>query len=137
MRGALGNATVLQSPKGWIPSVQAASTPADPTPRKVPFRFPLGGSTLVMAGVILGFVAAVIGFTMLRTKDLRSSALSTIPPDVDEDGEVRPDDASDLPVGAPARPHRAAEEPARFTVPVVNLPRHRDGSALSGDPSVG
>ncbi|WP_328686658.1 hypothetical protein [Streptomyces sp. NBC_00343] len=51
---------------------------------------------------ILGFIAAVIGFTMLRTKDLHSSALSTIPPDVDEDGEVRPDDASDLPVGAPA-----------------------------------
>ena len=51
---------------------------------------------------ILGFVAAVIGFTMLRTKDLHSSAVSTIPPDVDEDGEARPDDASDLPVAAPA-----------------------------------
>ncbi len=51
---------------------------------------------------ILGFIAAIIGFTMLRTKDLHATALSTIPPDVDEDGEVRPDDASDLAVGAPA-----------------------------------
>ncbi|MGP9022904.1 MFS transporter [Streptomyces sp. BR1] len=40
---------------------------------------------------ILGFTAALIGFVMLRTKDLHASALSTIPPDVDEDGEVRPD----------------------------------------------
>jgi EmrB/QacA subfamily drug resistance transporter len=40
---------------------------------------------------ILGFIAALIGFLMLRTKDLHSSALSTIPPDLDDDGEVRPD----------------------------------------------
>ncbi|MET9411986.1 MFS transporter [Streptomyces sp. NPDC002935] len=51
---------------------------------------------------ILGFVAAVIGFTMLRTKDLHASALSTIPPDVDEDGEVRPDGSPDVAVGASA-----------------------------------
>jgi predicted MFS family arabinose efflux permease len=51
---------------------------------------------------ILGFVAAVIGFTMLRTKDLHASALSTVPPDLDEDGQVRPDDATDVAVGAPA-----------------------------------
>jgi hypothetical protein len=51
---------------------------------------------------ILGFVAAVIGFTMLRTKDLHASALSTVPPDLDEDGEVRPDDATDVAVGASA-----------------------------------
>ncbi|MGW9030036.1 MFS transporter [Streptomyces sp. NPDC055722] len=41
---------------------------------------------------ILGFTAAVIGFLMLRTKDLHASALSTIPPDLDEeDGEALPD----------------------------------------------
>jgi predicted MFS family arabinose efflux permease len=50
---------------------------------------------------ILGIIAAIIGFLMLRTKDLHASALSTIPPDLDEDGEVRPDEASpDAPVGA-------------------------------------
>jgi EmrB/QacA subfamily drug resistance transporter len=48
---------------------------------------------------ILGFIAALIGFLMLRTKDLHSSALSTIPPDVDEDGEVRPDASPDVAVG--------------------------------------
>lgn len=48
---------------------------------------------------ILGFISALIGFLMLRTKDLHSSALSTIPPDVDEDGEVRPDAAPDVAVG--------------------------------------
>ncbi|CAM5651850.1 MFS transporter [Streptomyces hirsutus] len=47
---------------------------------------------------ILGFIAALIGFLMLRTKDLHASALSTIPPDLDEDGELRPD----VPVGAPS-----------------------------------
>lgn len=51
---------------------------------------------------ILGFIAAIIGFTMLRTKDLHATALSTIPPDVDEDGEVRPDGPTDVTVGAPA-----------------------------------
>lgn len=51
---------------------------------------------------ILGFIAAVIGFTMLRTKDLHASALSTIPPDVDEDGEERSDGSPDVAVGASA-----------------------------------
>ncbi|MGA4851474.1 MFS transporter [Streptomyces sp. G5(2025)] len=49
----------------------------------------------------LGFTAALIGFLMLRTKDLHPSAVSsTIPPDVDEDGAVRPDAAKDDVVGA-------------------------------------
>jgi EmrB/QacA subfamily drug resistance transporter len=48
---------------------------------------------------ILGFVASFVGFLMLRTKDLHASALSTIPPDVDEDGEVRPDASPDVAVG--------------------------------------
>jgi hypothetical protein len=51
---------------------------------------------------ILGFIAAVIGFTMLRTKDLHASALSTIPPDVDADGEARSDGSPDVAVGASA-----------------------------------
>ncbi|MEU6443025.1 MFS transporter [Streptomyces sp. NPDC047046] len=49
---------------------------------------------------ILGIIAAVIGFTMLRTKDLHATALSTVPPDVDEDGRVRPDDEAGVAVGA-------------------------------------
>ncbi|MEU5519621.1 MFS transporter [Streptomyces sp. NPDC047860] len=44
---------------------------------------------------ILGFIAALIGFLLIRTKDLHASALSTIPPDVDEDGRLRAE-----PVGA-------------------------------------
>ncbi|MGY3201535.1 hypothetical protein [Streptomyces sp. TE5632] len=38
------------------------------------------------------------GNLTLRTKDLHASALSTIPPDLDEDGEPRPD----VPVGVPS-----------------------------------
>ncbi|MFD5495269.1 hypothetical protein ACFYY3_03745 [Streptomyces sp. NPDC001812] len=38
------------------------------------------------------------GNLTLRTKDLHTSALSTILPDLDEDGEPRPD----VPVGAPS-----------------------------------
>ncbi|MEV6498383.1 hypothetical protein [Streptomyces prunicolor] len=53
-------------------------------------------------GAVLGFVATSIGFTMRRTKDLHSSAPPTIFPDIDEDGDVRPGDASALPVDAPA-----------------------------------
>lgn len=40
---------------------------------------------------IPGFVAALIGFLMLRTEGLHASAPSTIPPDLDEDGELRPE----------------------------------------------
>ncbi|PWI06554.1 hypothetical protein DIZ27_33015 [Streptomyces sp. NWU339] len=47
---------------------------------------------------ILGSAAALIGFRMPRTKGLRASALPTVPPDLDEDGEPRPD----VPVGAPS-----------------------------------
>ncbi|MFF2376607.1 MFS transporter [Streptomyces xiamenensis] len=49
---------------------------------------------------ILGFIAAVIGFLMLRTKDLHYSALSNIPPEVDADGRVVTQERSDAPVGA-------------------------------------
>ncbi|MGW2340666.1 MFS transporter [Streptomyces sp. NPDC001661] len=48
---------------------------------------------------ILGFIAAAIGFLMLRTKDLHASALSTIPPDLDETPTPREDDE---PVPAPS-----------------------------------
>lgn len=49
----------------------------------------------------LGFLAALIGFLLLRTKDLHSSALSTVPPEVDEDGNARrPDEpGADVAVG--------------------------------------
>ncbi|MEU2422944.1 MFS transporter [Streptomyces sp. NPDC007851] len=43
---------------------------------------------------ILGFIAAFVGFALIRTQDLHASALSTIPPDVDEEGELRPDDVA-------------------------------------------
>jgi hypothetical protein len=49
---------------------------------------------------VLALAAAVIALFLLRTKDLHSSALSLIPPDVDEDGETGED--GDLPGGGPA-----------------------------------
>lgn len=49
---------------------------------------------------ILGFIAAAIAFTMLRSKDLHYSSLTNIPPDIDEDGRVLDeDDAPNAPVG--------------------------------------
>ena len=45
---------------------------------------------------VLALGAAVIALFLLRTKDLHSSALSMIPPEVDEDGDT----AEDGPVGA-------------------------------------
>jgi EmrB/QacA subfamily drug resistance transporter len=49
---------------------------------------------------VLALASSGIAFFMLRTKDLHSSALSLIPPDVDEDGELVPDEAA--PVAAPS-----------------------------------
>jgi EmrB/QacA subfamily drug resistance transporter len=49
---------------------------------------------------VLALAAAVIALFLLRTKDLHSSALSLIPPEVDEDGETGED--GDLPGGGPA-----------------------------------
>lgn len=37
---------------------------------------------------VLGIVAAIIAFLMLRSKDLHYSALSNIPPEIDENGQV-------------------------------------------------
>jgi len=51
---------------------------------------------------ILGLLAALVAFLLLRTKDLHATALSTIPPDTDEDGATAPGAASDAAVGASA-----------------------------------
>jgi EmrB/QacA subfamily drug resistance transporter len=48
---------------------------------------------------ILGFIAAAIAFVLLRTKDLHYTAQGNIPPDVDEHGNVLPDEP-DGPAGA-------------------------------------
>ncbi|MFJ6832344.1 hypothetical protein [Streptomyces sp. NPDC091209] len=59
---------------------------------------------------ILGFIAALVGFTLLSTKDLHAGALSIIPSDVDEDGEVRSDGSPEVAVArgpdAPSPEHR-------------------------------
>lgn len=52
----------------------------------------------------LGILAGVIGFVLVRTRDLHSSALSTVPPEVDE-----PAPQSDLVVGAADGPLRVLD----------------------------
>jgi EmrB/QacA subfamily drug resistance transporter len=49
---------------------------------------------------VLACTAALIGFVLLRTKDLHSSALSQIPPDVDEDGAPRTEEPAGEEVAA-------------------------------------
>jgi EmrB/QacA subfamily drug resistance transporter len=48
----------------------------------------------MLVSAILGFIAAAIAFATLRTKDLHYSALTNIPPDIDEDGTLREDDTA-------------------------------------------
>lgn len=52
----------------------------------------------------LGILAGVIGFVLVRTRDLHSSALSTVPPEVDE-----PAPQSDVLVGAADGPLRVLD----------------------------
>ncbi len=84
---------------------------------------------------ILGFIAAVIGFTMLRTKDLHATALSTIP------GRRRGRrGASRRRVGPRGRSTGLTPEPARTGSPWRRprdpspLPMHRPGGHIPAPP---
>jgi len=62
--------------------------------------FITGFHDAMVVSAILAFIAGLIGLLILRTKDLHSSALSTIPPDVNEDSSEWPDEPSGAPAGA-------------------------------------
>ena len=49
--------------------------------------FIVGLHDAMVLSAVLGLTAGVIGFVLLRTKDLHASALSTIPPEIEDDEE--------------------------------------------------
>jgi EmrB/QacA subfamily drug resistance transporter len=61
--------------------------------------FIAGFHDAMIMSAVLALLAGLLGFLLLRTKDLHSSALSTIPPDVEEEDEG-PNGSPDLAVGA-------------------------------------
>jgi hypothetical protein len=62
--------------------------------------FIVGFHDAMVLSAILALLAGLLGFLLLRTKDLHSSALSTIPPDLKEDDGEEPDESPGTTVGA-------------------------------------
>jgi EmrB/QacA subfamily drug resistance transporter len=73
--------------------------------------FIVGFHDAMILSAILGLVAGLLGFLLLRTKDLHSTALSTIPPEYDEDGDEDDEDGEES--------HRVSGRRARRSRPVV------------------
>ena len=103
----LGHAAAQQAANGVsagaIDQVAAGAGPLrDPLIAAARSSFITGFHDAMILSGVLACLAGLVGFIMLRTKDLHSSALSTIPPDVDEDGAEWPDEAAGVPAGAVA-----------------------------------
>jgi EmrB/QacA subfamily drug resistance transporter len=106
--GQLGHAAAQQAgaaiSAGSADAVaQGAGAPHQPVLAAARESFIVGFHDAMVLSAVLGLLAGLLGFLLLRTRDLHSSALSTIPPDVEEeeDGE-EPDSSSEVAVGASA-----------------------------------
>jgi EmrB/QacA subfamily drug resistance transporter len=77
---------------GGIDAVAAKAGPAhDQVLHAARSAFLTGFHDAMLLSAILAGTAAVVAFLLLRTKDLHASALSTIPPDVDDEGNIVPE----------------------------------------------